>query len=153
MAYPPPHDHHHHPPPPPNNNVHGNIVKIFCKLDKTFSLAVRNDKPVMLPSNSEDPTQVITPFLCPSDSWCFLFYRVFFLHNDWSWAWWWWLWWRYGSKMCRMASGPKITMDLLRLLSSTMPPGRSWSMGRSKAMRFAAMEEKELKHKNKNELN
>ena len=35
----------------------GQIVKIFSKADKTFSLGVRNDTPVMVPADSNDPTQ------------------------------------------------------------------------------------------------
>ncbi|KAI5058539.1 hypothetical protein GOP47_0026709 [Adiantum capillus-veneris] len=34
------------------------LVKILCKADKTFNLAIRNDTPVMAPADSLDPTQM-----------------------------------------------------------------------------------------------
>ena len=32
-------------------------MKIFSKADKTYSLGIRNDTPVMVPADSNDPTQ------------------------------------------------------------------------------------------------
>lgn len=51
MAAAVPHPHHHQLP-------QGHLAKIFCKVDKTFNLAVRNDAPVMAPADSQDPTQL-----------------------------------------------------------------------------------------------
>ena len=48
-----------HHPQQYHRHVHELLVKIFCKLENTFHLSVRNEKPVMAPSNSNDPTQVI----------------------------------------------------------------------------------------------
>ncbi|MCO5613393.1 hypothetical protein L7F22_067669 [Adiantum nelumboides] len=47
----------------PHGHGHGLLegqvpVKIFCKADKTFNLAIRNNAPVMAPADSHDPTQL-----------------------------------------------------------------------------------------------
>eukprot|EP00249_Psilotum_nudum_P013299 c24271_g1_i1 orf=144-749(-) len=53
---------HHQPsaaaPPSYSALPEGQLVKIFCKADKTYSLAVRNNTAVMLPANSQDPAQL-----------------------------------------------------------------------------------------------
>lgn len=44
--------------PPANVVPQGQLVKIFSKVNKTFNLGIRNDTPVMVPSDSEDQTQL-----------------------------------------------------------------------------------------------
>ncbi|KAH7445672.1 hypothetical protein KP509_01G019700 [Ceratopteris richardii] len=36
----------------------GQLVKIFCKADKTYCLSARNDMPLMAPARSDDPSQL-----------------------------------------------------------------------------------------------
>eukprot|EP00250_Pteridium_aquilinum_P002315 c12513_g1_i1 orf=735-1307(-) len=48
-----PDPHRQHAPPP-----HGNLVKIICKVDKTFNLGVHNGAPAMVPADSGDSSQI-----------------------------------------------------------------------------------------------
>lgn len=62
------HHHHHHGHecsehqreeyPPAPNVPRGQLVKIFSKLNKTYNLGIRNDIPMMVPSDAEDQTQL-----------------------------------------------------------------------------------------------
>ncbi|MCO5561994.1 hypothetical protein L7F22_015620 [Adiantum nelumboides] len=70
MAYHHPHQqapppYHHQAPPEPA--LQGQRVRIFCKADKTYNLAVRNHTPVMVPARSDDPSQLWIKDMTPAN--------------------------------------------------------------------------------------
>eukprot|EP00249_Psilotum_nudum_P011757 c23364_g1_i1 orf=760-1338(-) len=57
-----PYHHHQHPPAgapvPYAPQLQGELVKIFCKADRTYNLGIRNEAAVIVPSDSDDETQL-----------------------------------------------------------------------------------------------
>ncbi|KAI5072188.1 hypothetical protein GOP47_0012294 [Adiantum capillus-veneris] len=56
---------YHHAQPEPHA-PQGQLVRIFCKADKAYNLAVRNNTPVMVPARSDDPSQLWMKDMSPA---------------------------------------------------------------------------------------